>query len=255
MTDKELIRQLKSLQQIKPKKDWVLLTKKQILGEKISYQSKTYKLTYKEILSGILLFFSERKLAYSFLSFMIVFLGIFGFAQYTLPGDMLFSVKKITEQSQAALIGESDIRSSMDNFKKRSHELAEVVKSKKESNKLSAIEEVNNAVKSLSNAIAKDPKSVKEVALELQESVTLLSVEGGEPIVEVKESSDMLYKAIDTQMIEDLKGVTLTESEQATLIQAEDLYSKENYFGALEKILLIDLSTEVQEVKIDIDSE
>ena len=33
MTEKDLIRQIKELREIKPRKDWVLLTKRQILSE------------------------------------------------------------------------------------------------------------------------------------------------------------------------------------------------------------------------------
>src|SRR3989344_5675694 len=166
MTEKQLISKLQMLKKIEPSKDWALLIKSQILGSETVKTVTPQNSPYKKILSGFFGLMNQRNFAYAFSVMVFVFAGLMGFAQYTLPGDMLFSVKKITEQSQASLTGESDVKSNFETFKKRSQDLAQVVKDKKSLNKSSAIQEVNDAAKSLANAIHNDPKAAKEVALE-----------------------------------------------------------------------------------------
>ncbi len=244
MTQKQLISKLQELKQVKPRKDWVLLAKMDILGlsaktESIVMERKAIpqiQPSYKWNFSNILGLIYQRKFAYAFAVFLFIFMGMFGIAQYTLPGDMLFSVKKMTEQSQASLIGESNIKNNFENLKKRSQDLAQAVKDKKDGNISFAIKEVRDATSSLNDAIAKDPKLAKEFAVEIKDNKTLLDNIGGE---DLKQTSDTLYKTIDSQMIADLQNTSLTESQQKTLTEINDLYNQGKYFDALEKILLI----------------
>ena len=237
MTEKQLISKLQMLKKIEPSKDWALLVKSQILGSETVKTVTPQNSPYKKILSGFFGLMNQRNFAYAFSVMVFVFAGLMGFAQYTLPGDMLFSVKKITEQSQASLTGESDVKSNFETFKKRSQDLAQVVKDKKSLNKSSAIQEVNDAAKSLANAIHNDPKAAKEVALELKNNQTLLSLQGEES----KEASDILYQAVVKPVLDDMNmnKENLTESQQELVLQANALYDEGRFMESLEKILLV----------------
>ena len=254
MTEKELISKLKDLNSIKPRKEWVFSVKMQILGSggNVVPDKATYKERLFDGFKSLYPLSYQRKLAYSFSVLMLTFVGVLGFAQYTVPGDVLFSVKKITEQGQASLTGESEIKASVENFKKRSQDLAEIVKNKKETNIPSAVQEVKDAAKSLTDALQKDPKLAKEIALEIKENKTFLDLSGEAKIeADIKEASDILYKTIDAQMIADLEATTLTEEQQVLLEEIKDLYSQDKYSDALEKILLISVNSEA---KVDVGS-
>ena len=91
-------------------------------------------------------------------------------------------------------------------------------------------------MKSLADEINSNPGVAKKVAVELKNSGTLASLEGG---VELKEVSGDLYKTIDSQVIEDLEKTTLTQEQQQMLNEVKDLYDQGKYLEALEEILLI----------------
>src|SRR3989338_5497345 len=90
MREKDLIKQLKGLKEIKPRKDWVLLTKSQILSE-----------PGRELETKISVF--HWKLAFAPMISVFIVIGLFGFANSTVPGDFLFPVKKVTEVVQVGL--------------------------------------------------------------------------------------------------------------------------------------------------------
>jgi len=237
---KELISKIQELKQIKPRKDWVALAKMDILGPDVVVQSPVMaKPASLYSLPNALGLFYQQKLAYAFAVFLFTCIGMFGMAQYTLPGDVLFSVKKMTEQSQASLTGESNLKNSFETLKKRSQDLAAVVANNKQGNMPSAIKEVKDATSSLTDALAKDPASAKAVALEIKNNSTLLSTLDGVSDAELKQTSDILYKIIDQQMIADLQKTTLTESQKKELDDINSLYEEGKYSEALEKILLI----------------
>jgi hypothetical protein len=234
MTEQQLISQFKALKHIAPRKEWVVLSKRNILGNEV-LPVNARQSSWQQLIA----FFSannQKTLAYSFGTLVFIFAGIFGFAQYTLPGDMLFEVRKIAEQSQAALTGGNQVKTNVETLKKRSQDLAHVVRDNKNNNKLSAIKEVQDATTNLTVAIENDSALAKEVALEIKSNQTLLAVLEQE---DLKEASDTLYKTIDTYMIEDLEKATLTEEQQILLTEVKALFEVEKYSEALEKILLI----------------
>lgn len=240
MVKEQLISKLQELKQIKPRKDWVVLAKMNVLGSDATERKTVVKPAYNWTFSNILRLIYQRKLTYAFVVFLFISVGMFSIAQYTLPGDMLFSVKKITEQSQASLIGRSDVKNSFENLKKRSQDLAQAVKDNRENNISSAVKEVKDAASGLNNALAKNPALAKEVALEIKDNGTLLNMLGDFEGVDLKQTSDVLYKTIDSQIIDSLQETTLTESQQKMLEEAKKLYNEGDYSGALEKILLIE---------------
>ncbi len=233
MTEKELISKIQGLKQIKPRKNWVILVKSDIFGlptqtgNNIIENKAVNKLNYTERLLNIFSPVFQRKFAYALAVFLFVFAGVFSFMKYGLPQDV-----KVVEQSPAAL---TSIKSNVETFKIKSQNLAQAVRRK--SNNISlALNEVKDAAKELTNAIQKDPQLAKTVALDINNNKTYLDIPDGN---DLRETSDALYKAIDSQMIGDLEKTTLTEDQQKTLDVIKDLYNQGKYSSALENILLI----------------
>ena len=81
MNDIQVIRNLKKLNQIKPRKEFVISTKKEILGEDLGF--------------GL---FPNFKPVYAGLFCLLFVFGMFQFSQNALPGELLFQLKKITEK-------------------------------------------------------------------------------------------------------------------------------------------------------------
>ncbi|MDP3882643.1 MAG: hypothetical protein Q8Q48_01145 [Candidatus Staskawiczbacteria bacterium] len=246
ITQKNLIEQLGSLKEIKPRQEWASLLKSEILNPKLktNYNVQNYKIS-KPVSDFVLrisdFFFGlkiQKRLAYSFATLAFIFVGLIGFAQYTMPGDLLFPVRKIAEKSEAALTGQTGIKQNVVTLNNRINDLAKAAKEGKKDNIPSAISEINtNALelaKSLKDNPAEDPNTLKEIAISLK---VLASVPGAD----LSASPDVkdLYQAVVEGQIADLEKSTLTETQQETLNEIKDLYDQEEYVDALEKILLI----------------
>ena len=241
-TEKELILKLQTLKDIKPRQDWVVFAKREILGgNKI-----TIKASYKEKFLGVLDFLPaltyQRKLTYAFATLLLIMVGTLGFAQYTMPGDLLFSVKKVTEQSQAALSGQTNLKQNMANLNNRINDLAQVAKEGRTVNIPSAIDEVRQSAskvaESLKGSLTKDPQSVRELANEVQKIKQLRTLTDLTDTPEIKSLNDALAVLVQNE-ITDLEKTSLTEYQLETLKGIKDLYKKGDYGEALEKILTI----------------
>ncbi len=236
MTEKQLISKLQVLKQIKPRKDWVLLTKNEILKKEV-ITSQPAQANFTGFFSNVFKFADNNKMAYSFAALLFVFAGAFGFTQYVLPPDALLSVEKMTEQSQAALTGETDIKTAFEIIKQKSQDLA-LVKTQKDGNVSSATKELNDVTKNLTDAIAKDPSLAKEVAMGITNDQTLAAVFS---VDDLKKTSDILYKALDDQMIEEIQKskATFTQQRQDAMEEVLGLYNEKKYTEAFEELVLM----------------
>lgn len=240
MTEKELIAQLREFRQIKPNQDWVLLTKNNILE---GTRRDRVSVSFGEILEGIRIIL-KHKYAFSSALFILILLGVFGFSQNSLPGDSLYPIKKMAENSQAVFFSErGQIFRNFDLANKRLNDLTKAVEQNSVRNLGPAINEfqtsVSKAVESLGQA-EKNPQAIKEIAVEVKKledktkEVKSLGVEVGE--------TGQLQKALAQlveEQIKDLEAKTLTEEDQKVLEQAKDSYAEGDYSQALEDILLL----------------
>lgn len=237
MTEKELIGKLQELRQIKPRKDWVVLTKNQILGESARGQASVS-------------FFPIWKPALVTVTAFGILFGIFAFAQNALPGDILYPIKKIAEKSQAAFVSEKEkpiIQLELVN--KRLEELNKIAENNQLKNLPPALTELKTtklvAKKEVSNILKNKPekeaiKVAKEIALKLKEInkkekqvLTSLRIESEETNQEPTE------KVIAELLIKDLEERTLNEKQQKILQEAKEDYKVGKYSQTLEKILEI----------------
>ena len=241
MNEKKLINTIKGLKEIKPRKEWAILLKSEILNADLTTQNIAARPASKawNILEFLPVINYQRKLAYAFVTFVFLIVGIFGFAQYTMPGDLLFPIKRIAEQAQSPLQVAYN----------RSEDLVQIVKENKTQNLAPAISEykisIAYAAKNLTKSLAQnsDKDSIRQVAYEFkkiqdnQKQLKTLGIDIGET-KEVKDLDDALAVLVQSQ-ITDLEKSTLTEEQQESLAEAKDLYLQGKYSDALEEILLI----------------
>lgn len=237
MAEKELIAKLRGLRQIKPSHDWAVLLKNRILEQ----EPPT---TFREV--SILSIFSPEKWwgakpAYAGLATFFVFAGLFGtfaFAQHSLPGEKLYSVKKITERVQSAFVSEEELPLvQLELTNKRLEELAQVAQENRVKNLPSAINETRASIAEANKNLAKasSPAEVKKFVDEIEEkaetiSQTLGVAFGEAELEELKQNSDKLYTE---DLISVLETSTLTEGQEGVLSQMKELAEEEKYSQAL----------------------
>lgn len=244
ITQKKLIEQLQTLKGIKPRQEWAVLLKSQILSQssieteqiKLNVPAKQAKTVgIMDVLSAV---FFQKRLAYAFALVLFLVFGIFGFANHTVPGDLLFPVKKIAEQSQAALTGQTGLKQDVATLSSRINDLVQVAREGRKDNIPSAISEVSaNAyelVKNLKQNPTTDQVTIREIATSLK---TLADIPG----TDLSANPDVkdLYKTLVESQIVDLEKTTLTTDQQSILDGVKDLYESGNYADALEEILTI----------------
>lgn len=239
MTEKDLIKKIRELKQIQPKKDWVVLTKSQIFGK----QREQFSLV--ESLRLILYY----KPAYAGVLAILILFGLFGFSQNSLPGDLLYPLKKITEKSQAVFVSEDEKpKYQLEIANKRLEELNKVATTNQVKNLASAIEEYQISVSRAAEDLKKikEPEKAKEVVIEIKKLeaikqkvekvlATKIDADGEENGDSIQE----LYKTPAEVLIQDSEKRTLSEENQEILKEAKELYQAGSYSAALEKILLI----------------
>ena len=81
MQDFELISAIKGLKEVKPNKEWVVLSKNRILGVK------------EEVKPSVGFIFWAPRLAWAPIISVFIIIGLFGFAQSAVPGNLFFSFK------------------------------------------------------------------------------------------------------------------------------------------------------------------
>lgn len=233
VTEKELIGKIGELRQIRPRKDWVVLTKSQILGEEPK-----------------VLFFPFFKPVLATVTAFGILLGIFSLAQNSLPGDFLYSIKKITEKGQAVFVSEEEKPAFQ--LKLANERLEDLTKAPAK-NLAPTIKEyqasVSEAAKNLTKI--KDPEKAKKVVMKIQEleekkrEVEILGVVVGETKTEDEDSNLTTSQIIEWQIqYWEGEGETLSKEAQEWLVKANKYYEAgPEYYNlaseALEKIYLL----------------
>ena len=242
LNDKELISKLRQLRDIKPRQEWVFLAKQKILNS----EEKTQSFSFGDIIAGVKIIL-QHKYALSSVMTLAILLGMFGFAQNSLPGDLLFPVRKITEQTQSALTSqEAQPKRSFEIANKRLEDLEKIAQQNTTKNLASAINEyqasVSEAAKNLASKVsANNKEEVKQIVQEvkkLEERVKQVKALG----VELGESSNELENALAEMVQEEinsLEGKLLTDGQKGIFDDAKKDYEAGNYSEALEEILTI----------------
>jgi hypothetical protein len=246
ITEKQLIENLKALKEIKPNQEWATLLKSQILSENTKFEAVKLPAEKFGILETISSVFFQKKFVYSFAAFAFVIVGLIGFAQSTVPGDLLFPVRKISEQSTAALSGKAVLKQDVATLNNRINDLAQVAKQGKKDNVPSAISEISTNVSALAKALKENPVNDPETIKDIADGLKVLASVPGTDLSENPDVID-LYKTVVQSQIEDIEKTTLTAEQKEIMAEVRDLYDNGKYLDALEKILLINKEENIQE--------
>jgi hypothetical protein len=226
-SEKQLIGRIRELRQIKPGKDWVSFNKTRILGE----EPKT-------------IFFPYFKPAFAGLVTVFVFFGAFVSAQNSLPGDLLYPIKKIVEKSQAIFVSAEEKPAFQ--LKIANERLEDLTKASVK-NLAPTINEfqanVSEAARNLVkiDADASSPVLIKKIVEETkkieenkQKAESFGVVVGEEGTNELKNA---LGKIVEN-LIQDTEEGTLTEEKTEVLSKMKELSGEEKYSEALELYLI-----------------
>jgi hypothetical protein len=161
----------------------------------------------------------------------------------------LFSIKKLTEQSQTAFVSqENQLKDNFETANKRLDDLTQVVKNNEMQNIAPAIREfqasISEATKNLIGSIGqKDSQSIKDIAFQIkkiEDNKKQLQTYGVD-LGATQESKDLnnALAPLVQQEINDLEKTTLTEDQQKIIQAVKGLYADGKYSDALEGILTI----------------
>lgn len=238
MTEKELIRQIQTLKQIKPRKDWVVLTKRELFRDELPFYRGRASVIL-EIFPWLFRHYKPALATFVFLGILII--AAFIFAQNALPGDSLYSLKRISEEGRIVFVSETDKpKAQLELANKRLEELTKVAETKQTQKLASAIEEFQASA----SQAAKDLKKPKKITQEIIDQTKKLEenkqkVEAlGVLIGETKEFDNALSQLVETE-IKDLENQILSEEKAELLEQAKEDFEVGNFSGALEKVWLI----------------
>jgi len=226
MTDQELIGKIKELNQIKPKKEWVLLTKEQILGKEAER-----------------VLFPFSKPVYAGLFLLLFLTGLFETSQAALPGELLYPLKKITEKGRTLFASEE--KKPGVNLELANRRLEELVKIAEANQVKKLAPAVNEFKESLSQAAKNltETQKITDVKIIVQKTQELAkNKEIAERILATKIETEELDNALSkivSEQIKDLENRTLTEKGEEALTKAKEYFESENYDLALIEILNI----------------
>ena len=229
MTEKQLIAKIRELGQIKPRKDWVVLTKSQIFGE---------ELTQPRVLS----IFSYWKPALAGCFAVFILFGVLGFAKNSLPGDPLYIIRKAAHFGQAILTSETDKPAYQ--LKLANDRLEDLTKATAK-NLAPTINEyqanISQAVKELSriDAATSSPTIIKKIVQETKKlKENKQKAESLGVVIDGTEELDNALGKMAGNLIEDLEKRTLTEEKENILNKMRELFEQGKYSEALEMYLI-----------------
>lgn len=228
MTDKELVRKIKELRQIEPRKDWVLLTKKSILGEKKQGFSLIPRVNPVFAIPG------------AYFALLLAAGLLFSASQHTVPGDLLYSVQKLEEKAQLGFSTEAEKpRLYLEIANKRLEELNKIAEENRVNNIAPAVKEFQMSLSEAAKALdTTDPGITKEIVEETQKlRENKEKVESFGVVIGNTDELDMALALLVEREIEYLGERTLTEGQQELLGQIKAYFEEEDYDLALEKIL------------------
>jgi len=221
MEEKQILKKLKKFRKIQPDKNWIILTKKEILGE--DFQAFPIFQYIFSISATIVLFF----------------IALLQFSNSALPGEPLYFFKKAKENFLAKFQKEKEPEIKIEAFKNRTEELKKIVKNQEIKKLPKGIEELKNQAKETSKVLNQTkikPKNLTKVMASL-ENIKEVEKDLGIDLESELENYQQSLKNQIKLIIEDLEKRSLTETQKEILESAKEDLEKENLESALTKIL------------------
>ncbi len=244
MTEKELIRKIALLKEIKPENDWVVLTKKQCIGDPIKRSFMDNVVEVFQVLPN----FNFRP-ALATAVFIVILAGTTGLSQSALPGDLLYPVKKLTEKAGYLMVAENEqSKAKLEIAGKRLGEVEIIAKKNQENNLASAIQEFRSSLTEATDKIKESQDSpTRAMAIVKEANKIQVSKEKLEALgVDVGGTYELeeALSGLVAREIRDLEGRSLNEAQTEILIQVKSDFEAGDYEQALEKILILTYTQE-----------
>ena len=222
ISEKQLIESLKQLKEIKPRKEWAVLLRSQIVTEQVQEPVRAESANFISAFSST---FFQKKMAYSFAAVLILAAGVFGLSR-------LLPAGQLPQKNIASLTQQATLQQNVEALNSKINSLAASSKANKV-----AINDIDKNVSALAKTLkanpVKDSQTLKSIANSLK---TLADVTGKGADFTADPNVQALYQTVVESQIADLQKTTLTQDQQKILAQAQGLYKKGDYSGALEKI-------------------
>lgn len=217
MQEYQVIQKIKKLQQIKPRKDWVVFSENEILGPELKEKIPLF--------SWFVLPFRKPVLVFS--SILIIAVALTGVFFYLNPQDsqIVSNDTEVLASLQGLETRLKEINSSLDNLKNMKNQSQALV-----------MTEIVKATAREGERVVNDFKKSKEPL----SNQVLASLDGVESLSkELTETSGILQKEIFEDYLEFLKQRTLSEEDQERLQKVEQYYNEGMEADALLLITLI----------------
>jgi len=244
--DKDLIKQIRILKDIKPDSDWANLVKSQIVGHEMVGQKQPFTVLMTNFL------FKYRMAVVGVLLFAITGGGIIITSQNSLPGQPLYAVKKATEKGLALFAGKNDPVADLQLAAKRLEEINLISQKNLVKNLPAAFYEYKTAKaaakKEVAARVKRNPEQagqiIREAGLAMKDidekEKQVYGVLGLDQSTSSAEASDEITsdKTIIEALINYFKnGAILSEEQANDLTQVKDLYEKGDYEQAIDYYL------------------
>lgn len=224
MIKSQLVRKIRQLKKVKPKKDWVLLTKTQILGQETTFNLLPF-----------------LRPAYAGAFALLLLAGLFEFSQGALPGESLYYFKKIVERGQIILSSEEERpRMNLELANKRLEELNQIV----QKNEVRKLAPAMDEFRANASAAAKNFTNVKKISKEIVVQIQKFeeNVEKVEKAlatkIDTEEYDNALPQLVEREILE-LEEKTLSEDDEVILRAARQDFEAGDYSEALIKMLVL----------------
>lgn len=234
LSDKQLIAELRKLRKVKPAKQWVCSIKKDILGQQQGFSFVPSFVFFKHL---------SFKPAFASAFVALVAVGLFSASQNALPGDLLYSLRKLTDSGQAIFVSDADkpvfeLEMAADRLNDLTYAPAgnlEPTISEFQANVLEAARQLSkvDAATSSPTVIKKIVAAARKIEEKKQEVESMGVVVGDEATTELKDA----LKGIAENLIHDLESRSLTEEKSLILKQMKDFFDKGHYAESLELYL------------------
>jgi len=214
MEERELINQIRSLKDVKPRKAWASSVRKEIVGPSV------FQVLF------------QKNLAYAAAGLCLILLSVFALTLVSVP----------KEDNSALLAAAAYSKQNLGLVNQKIEVLTQVVKDNKVDENI--VREINEDIAKASQTITKEivqsPEALKEIINEIKQiNQSKIRLETLGVIIDGDFQLNNVLQPLIEAEINNLDNVTLTEKQEMTLKEIKGLYEQGHYSDALEEILLI----------------
>jgi len=231
----QLIKKITELKAIKPRGEWVVLTKKNILGWEPKF--------------GLRLIF---KPAFASLAVICMLGGVAVFAKNSLPGDMLYPIKRVGEKAIVYLIPEKsrpNLQLVIANDKLEN--IAKAVETNQTKKIIPIVKEyqanVSEATQNLKKVVKADAKDIEEIIQTnktLEETKQNIEKTYAVLLPDNKDLNEEITRLECQNLIEGLNGFNFSPPQEIIFNQIKEDFKNKNYQEIPEKIILLQQALE-----------